>query len=215
MYTIKRYANGRLFDAEEKAYIRREQVAGMIAAKKEFVILDTKTGKDVTEEVTAQILAREGRRKKRGARAAGARKSGKQAGGSQQAKSKEEEAAGPLLDFLRKSGDSLYQWGKKYAARGQDLLAESWRELDKRINRLVSEKKLSDSEGRDMKEEIFRHSENLRGWLGQRVEKAVEEMVDRMNLATRDELQAVEEKIDALNERVQRLEKEGSGKSGD
>jgi polyhydroxyalkanoate synthesis regulator phasin len=199
MYTIKRYANGRFYDTEEKTFIRREQIAGMIAAKKAFVILDTKTGKDVTEEVRTQILAKE-----EGGKAHRAKSSRKADTGEDTARpeAEEEEAPDSLFDLLRKSGDTLYQWGKKYAARGQDLLTESWKELDKRINRLVAERKISASEGRDMKNEIFRHSENLRNWMAGRVE----EVIGRMNPATKEEFQALNEKIDALEERVKRLE---------
>ncbi|MFW5901641.1 MAG: polyhydroxyalkanoate synthesis regulator DNA-binding domain-containing protein [Thermodesulfobacteriota bacterium] len=203
MVTIKRYANGRFYDTQEKTFIRRDQIAGMIAAKKRFVIVDTKSGDDITEEITAQILAKEGAEAKQGARAAGS-DAGSDSGSSEGARS---EPGGFLLEFLRKSGDSLFQWGRKYAARGQDLLSESWQELDRRINRLVSEKKISEGEGRDLKEEIFRHSETLRSWLGTRVERAVEEMTQRMNLVSREELDALDEKIKALEQRVARLEK--------
>ena len=186
MVTIKRYANGRFYDTQEKTFIRREQIAGMIAAKKRFVIVDTKSGDDITEEITARILAKEG---------------GEAAPGNRS------EPGGSLLEFLRKSGDSLFQWGRKYAARGQDLLSESWQELDGRINRLVSEKKISEGEGRDLKDEIFRHSASLRSWLGTRVERAVEEMTQRMNLVSREELDVLDEKIKALEQRVDQLEK--------
>jgi len=201
MVTIKRYANGRFYDTQEKTFIRREQLAGMIAAKKRFVIVDTKSGDDITEEITAQILAKEGAEAKQGSRAA---ESGAGSGSSEGAGA---EPGGSLLEFLRKSGDSLFQWGRKYAARGQDLLSESWQELDRRINRLVSEKKISEGEGRDLKEEIFRHSETLRSWLGSRVERAVEEMTQRMNLVSREELDVLDERIKALEQRVAQLEK--------
>ena len=201
MVTIKRYANGRFYDTQEKTFIRREQIAGMIAAKKRFVIVDTKSGDDITEEITAQILAKEGAEAKQGSRAA---ESGAGSGSSEGAGA---EPGGSLLEFLRKSGDSLFQWGRKYAARGQDLLSESWQELDRRINRLVSEKKISEGEGRDLKEEIFRHSETLRSWLGSRVERAVEEMTQRMNLVSREELDVLDERIKALEQRVAQLEK--------
>jgi len=201
MVTIKRYANGRFYDTQEKTFIRREQIAGMIAAKKRFVIVDTKTGEDITEEITARILAKKGGEGKPGGRAA------ESGDGSDTSEESRTEPGASLLEFLRKSGDSLFQWGRKYAARGQDLLSESWQELDKRINRLVSEKKISEGEGRDLKEEIFRHSESLRSWLGSRVERAVEEMTQRMNLVSREELDALDEKIEALEQRVAQLEK--------
>lgn len=201
MVTIKRYANGRFYDTEGKTFIRREQIAGMIAAKKQFVIVDTKSGDDITEEIIARILAKEGGEGKQGGRAAGS------GDGSDSSEESRAEPGASLLEFLRKSGDSLFQWGRKYAARGQDLLSESWQELDKRINRLVSEKKISEGEGRDLKEEIFRHSESLRSWLGGRVERAVEEMMQRMNLVSREELDALDEKIKALEQRVAQLEK--------
>jgi len=219
MVKVKRYANGRFYDTEEKTYIRREQIAGMLAAKKAFVIVDTKTGNDITEEIVAQISARQekaagttGRRQEPEAEAPGPDAAGPDAAGPDEAGADKAGTApeGALLDFLRKSGDSIYQWGRKYAAKGQDLLADSWRELDKRINRLVAEEKISESEGRDLRDGIKRQSDSLRNWLSSQVDKAVEDGIRRLNLASREELNALSETVESLRQRVEQLEKERS-----
>ncbi|HMA66725.1 MAG TPA: hypothetical protein VKO20_02805, partial [Desulfosalsimonadaceae bacterium] len=95
---------------------------------------------------------------------------------------------------------------------GQDLLAESWRELDKRINRLVAEKKLSESEGRDLKEEMDRHSDRLRGWIASRMEQMMEDLLREKNFVPRQEMDALKEKVESLEKRLARLENKHSGR---
>lgn len=204
MYTIKRYANGRFYDTEKKTFVRREQIARMVADEKEFVIVDTKTGNDITEEIISRI--------QQGESATAGRQKASASGSSRHAEDSREDPGPPLLEFFRKSSDSLYQWGRKYAAKGQDLLAESWRELDKRVNRLVAEKKLSESEGRDLKEEMDRHSDKLRGWIASRMEQVIEDLLREKHLVPREEMDALEEKLQSLEKRLARLENKQSGR---
>ena len=53
---IKKYANRRLYDTETSAYITLEDLCERVKAGKEFVVLDAKTGQDLTRQVLAQII---------------------------------------------------------------------------------------------------------------------------------------------------------------
>ena len=57
--TIKKYANRRLYDTERSTYITLDRLAEMIREKREFEVLDAKTGEDITRQVLTQIIVDE------------------------------------------------------------------------------------------------------------------------------------------------------------
>ena len=60
---LKKYANRRLYDKEKSAYVTLNQVAEYIRDGREVVILDAKTGEDVTAFTLTQIILEEARNK--------------------------------------------------------------------------------------------------------------------------------------------------------
>ncbi len=56
---IKKYANRRLYDTESSSYITLERLAEMVRQKREFKVVDAKTGEDITHGVLTQILMEE------------------------------------------------------------------------------------------------------------------------------------------------------------
>ncbi len=53
---IKKYANRRLYNTESSAYITLEHLAGMVREKREFKVVDAKSGEDITHNVLTQII---------------------------------------------------------------------------------------------------------------------------------------------------------------
>jgi polyhydroxyalkanoate synthesis repressor PhaR len=53
---IRRYANRKLYDVEEKRYVALEGLAALVAAGEEVEVRDQKTGEDLTSLTLAQIL---------------------------------------------------------------------------------------------------------------------------------------------------------------
>ena len=56
---IKKYANRRLYNTESSSYITLEHLAEMVRAKREFKVVDAKTGEDITHNVLTQIIMEE------------------------------------------------------------------------------------------------------------------------------------------------------------
>ena len=56
---IKKYANRRLYNTESSTYITLEHLAEMVRAKREFKVVDAKTGEDITHNVLTQIIMEE------------------------------------------------------------------------------------------------------------------------------------------------------------
>ena len=53
---IKKYANRRLYDTESSSYITLERLAEMVRQKREFKVIDAKSGDDITHSVLTQII---------------------------------------------------------------------------------------------------------------------------------------------------------------
>jgi polyhydroxyalkanoate synthesis repressor PhaR len=56
---IKKYANRRLYNTESSTYITLEHLAEMVRKKREFKVVDAKTGEDITHNVLTQIIMEE------------------------------------------------------------------------------------------------------------------------------------------------------------
>ena len=56
---IKKYANRRLYDTESSSYITLERLAEMVRQKRNFKVVDAKSGEDLTRGVLTQIIMEE------------------------------------------------------------------------------------------------------------------------------------------------------------
>ncbi|MFC7537777.1 polyhydroxyalkanoate synthesis repressor PhaR [Sphingomonas sp. GCM10030256] len=57
--TIKKYANRRLYDTESSSYVTLDRLAAMIREGRDFVVIDAKSGEDITHQVLTQIIVEE------------------------------------------------------------------------------------------------------------------------------------------------------------
>ena len=57
--TIKKYANRRLYDTSSSKYITLDHLANLIRQDIEFVVIDAKSGDDITHNVLTQIIMEE------------------------------------------------------------------------------------------------------------------------------------------------------------
>ncbi len=54
--TIKKYANRRLYNMQSSTYVTLEDLCEMVKKGEEFVVVDAKTGEDLTRTVLTQII---------------------------------------------------------------------------------------------------------------------------------------------------------------
>jgi polyhydroxyalkanoate synthesis repressor PhaR len=54
--TIKKYANRRLYNTASSSYVTLEDLAELVQKGEDFVVLDAKTGEDLTRSVLTQIM---------------------------------------------------------------------------------------------------------------------------------------------------------------
>src|SRR4029077_13275215 len=53
---IKRYQNRKLYDTQQSCYVTLEDIAKMIRANEEVLVIDNKTKKDITSSTLTQII---------------------------------------------------------------------------------------------------------------------------------------------------------------
>lgn len=56
---IKKYANRRLYNTESSSYITLDNLGAMIREKRDFQVIDAKSGEDITRSVLTQIIMEE------------------------------------------------------------------------------------------------------------------------------------------------------------
>jgi len=183
MHKIKRYANRKLYDTTEKKYITLTQLTALIKEGTEISVVDNKTGEDITASILAKLIAHG------------------------EKESRDNLSASALMRLIRKGGDTVADYAKKYTSVWQSALALAEDETDKLVNKLVKDRELSESEGRNLKEEIIGYTANLKAWISARIDKRIKEMLNVMNLADRQQVIQLTEAIDALSEKVEALEK--------
>jgi polyhydroxyalkanoate synthesis repressor PhaR len=55
--TIKKYPNRRLYDTEESRYITLSDVRRLVLEKVDFVVIDKKSGQDITRNILLQVIS--------------------------------------------------------------------------------------------------------------------------------------------------------------
>ncbi len=186
---IKKYANRKMYDTVKKRYVSLDQLSELIKEGGEVVVEDNETGEDITGSVISQILVRE--------------------------KKTEDDAvpSSTLIGLLRKGGGTVAGYARRSTEMLQGAVTLAEDEVDKLVGLLVKNKEISESEGSRLKSELMGRTENFRKWAGEKIDQRVNEALGMMNLATKDQVAALNEKVERLSEAIERLEK-GCGGAG-
>ena len=182
MHLIKKYANRKMYDTQDKRYVSMDQLTELIKQGEEVVIIDNRTGEDITTAVISQLIGRDNKEK------------GKTV------------SSQLLMQLLRKGGGTLTDYAKKYMSLWQGAFNMAEDEVSQLVNRLVKNKELSTAEAGRLKEEIVGHTRSLKNWISESIDKRVGEVLQSMNLATHDHVKELSEKVDRLSEKVSHLQ---------
>jgi len=183
MHEIKKYANRKMYDRTDKRYITMAQLSKLIKSGEEVTIVDNSTGDDLTSSVVSQLIGREKKNKDKGV------------------------SPRVLMQLLRKGGGTLSDYAKKYTSLWQNAFTMAEDEVDKLVNKLVKDKELSRSEGSKLKKEIVGYRDSLKSWISDSIDKRISEVLDVMNLPSKDRINSLAARVDALAEKIEKLEK--------
>lgn len=94
---------------------------------------------------------------------------------------------------------------KKFIYTGIGLVSITRERLQKNIDNLVSDQKLSKEEGRRIVDDVMDKTEAKRGELESQFKKVTEEVMDKFNFATSKELEALKRRVEALEIRLAKV----------
>lgn len=183
MHKIKKYANRRMYDSTDKKYVSMEDIAALVKDGQAVSIIDSTTGEDLTVAVLTQLLATE---------------------------TPDEGDLSPqglIADLLRKGGETISGLAEKSNVFWRSALDTAEDEFDKLVDAFVKEREASKAEGRSFRAEVTGYAESLRNWINANVDARINEVLAKTHLATRDEIEALNDKVDLLTEQVDELQK--------
>ncbi|MDJ0888868.1 MAG: polyhydroxyalkanoate synthesis regulator DNA-binding domain-containing protein [Desulfobacterales bacterium] len=183
MHKIKKYANRKMYDTHDKRYVTMEELSELIKQGEEVMIIDNRTGEDISTAIISQLIGRDNKEKDKTV------------------------SSQLLMQLLRKGGGTLTDYAKKYMSLWQGAFNMAEDELTPLVNRLVKNKELSISEAVKLKKEILGYTSALKSWIGESIDKRVGEVLQSMHLPTNEQLKALSAKVEALSEKVRQLEK--------
>jgi polyhydroxyalkanoate synthesis repressor PhaR len=183
MRKIKKYANRKLYDTVDKQYISMDHLAQLVKAGEEVIIIDNQTDQDITVSILSQLLAKE----KKG--------------------SESEELTDLLSGLIRKGGDTVMGYAKKYSSRWQGAVSVAEDEIEKLSKIFFKGKDIGEEEQKSIKKELLGHANSLKDWISDKVDQRVNAVLSMMSLATREDIKNLIADVVALERRVTAIEK--------
>ncbi|RMF51041.1 MAG: poly(hydroxyalkanoate) granule-associated protein [Anaerolineae bacterium] len=102
----------------------------------------------------------------------------------------------------------LYEAARKVLMAGIGAVALAQDEAENFVNKLVERGELAEKDARKLMDEVAKKRKETTKKTETQVEKRLEDILSRMNIPTKSDIQALSEKIAALTARVEELKKE-------
>lgn len=187
IHRIKRYANRKLYDTTTSCYVSLQKIHALIQQGKDVVIVDSRTGEDITSVTLAQVVVEA---------------------------EKHRHSLLPLdalKDVLQRGGESVRDFIEttRRAGRGAVSLADEARERTYR--RLVEQGELSEDEAREFLGSLGNNIGKQRRDLERTIDRRVRQLLDSMRLPSRAEVQNLTKKVDTLVTKLDEVLADGAG----
>lgn len=182
MHRIKKYANRKLYDTTDKKYISRARLSELIEQGKDIHIIDNETGEDLTASIVSSLIA------------------------TKKGKAGRTVSSGVLIQLFRKGGNAITDYAKRYTSLWQRSFVMAEDEIDHMVKGLVKSKEITKAEGNRMKKEIIGYTNSIKEWISDTIDKRLREMLTATNLATKDQVSELKDRIHVLEEKLAKFE---------
>jgi polyhydroxyalkanoate synthesis repressor PhaR len=176
---IKKYANRKLYDMEEKRYVSLRSIASLVREGEDVQVLDNETGDDITSLILSQILREQER-----------------AGGL---------LPRPLLTALirRGSGGLAYLRGSLQSSLQALKTLED--DLDQRIDALAQRGEISLSEAQELREEMAARARERQAEAEERILEEIEGSLARLGVPRKRDVEALHDRLGEIEAKVDSL----------
>lgn len=181
MRTIKRYSNRKLYDTEEKRYITLDQIAELVQDSVDIRVIDNQSGEDLTTVTMSQILV------------------------EQEKKSRGSIPKSFLTDLIQRSSSSLVDYLKRTVTHLNDgtgnILSDA--AIDERVDSLVQNGEILADEGNKLRADLKGRAKDYKTRLDDFIEKRVHDVLSRLNIASKADIDALNERLGSLQTRLE------------
>jgi len=183
-YIIKKYANRKLYNTEEKKYVNLSEISRLIREEVDLKVIDNKTKEDVTSLVLAQIIVEQERTKK---------------------------TMLPLilspLKMLKRGGEDMFKLGRKMFLASLGMLSLTKERANKIAQELIKRGELSQSESKEFVVDLLDRAEKEKDRLIEKIKPEIDKSIEKMNFASKKCVDNLEKKIDELGNKIDQLSK--------
>ena len=177
MPTIKRYPNRKLYNTETKQYITLEELADLIRGGDEIHVIDNASGDDLTALTMTQVLFEQVK---------------KQAGFLPRTL---------LVGLIQAGGEQISSLQRSLAA-SLGLWRQTDEEIQLRIQSLVERGEITEQDGLNLLEKLLKRVD-LKPGASIPDADYVARVLEERGVASRSEVQKLQEQIEALNARLE------------
>jgi len=176
---IKKYANRKLYDMEEKRYISLRGIAALVREGEDVQVLDNETGDDITSLILSQILRQQER-----------------AGGL---------LPRPLLTALIRRGSGGLAHLRGSLQSSLQALKTLEEDLDQRIEALAQRGEISLSEAQELREEMAARAQERQAEAEERILEEIEGSLARLGVPTKRDVEALHDRLAEIEAKVDSL----------
>ena len=183
-YIIKKYANRKLYDTEEKKYVNLSEISRLIREGAEVKVINNNTKEDITSLVLAQIIVEQEKTKKIML-----------------------PSIFSPLKLLKKGGEDMLNLSKKMLLAGIGTLSLTKEKANKIADDLIKRGELSQSESKEFVIDIMDKAEKEKDRLIEKIKPEIDKSLEKMNFASKKCVDNLEKKIDDLGNKIDQLTK--------
>jgi polyhydroxyalkanoate synthesis repressor PhaR len=181
---IKRYANRRLYDVQDKKTVTLQDLAELIKEGHDVIIVDNKTKEDITLPTLFQVLSLEAREWKETI-----------------------PSAKLIRELILKGGGTVTDMVKKAMLAGIGAVTITKEKVEELVDDLIKKGELSKEDRaklvRELVEKAELRSRELRKW----VDETVKVTMSKVKMAKAEEVEVLREQVDDLTKTIAHLEK--------
>ncbi|MBN1667773.1 MAG: hypothetical protein JW862_11820 [Anaerolineales bacterium] len=181
MLLIKRYANRKLYDTQARQYVTLEEIAAHVRAGQEIQVIDNDSNADLTAQILSQIIL-EQEKQRRGFLPHG------------------------VLTALVEGGGTNLKNLREKLARPLELLSQVDEQIEARISQLVEKGELAEESARQLRQKLIERSRELSSNPALAEDVPLQVILERQGLPTRDDLQRLNQQIEALADKLTELD---------